>query len=113
MWFCLAAGLGAVLRYVADIYLPRSGILVVNIAGSFLAGAVLGFDYFVNVDPTVVLIVLGGFAGSVTTYATVALAAAEQRIQSTRKVARTWLLQVGLSSLACCFGLLGSIVLLG
>lgn len=112
IWFCFAAGLGAVLRYIADLYLPRRGILVVNVLGSFLAGAVLGLIHFVDVDPAVGHIVLGGFAGSLTTYATVALAAAEQRIQRTDSAARTWLLQVGLSSLACCIGLLGSFVLL-
>ena len=113
MWFCLSAGLGAVLRYIADVYLPHRGILVVNILGSFLAGAALGLLHCADVDPAVAHIVLGGFAGSLTTYATVALATAEQRIQRTGSAARTWLLQVGLSILGCCLGLLGSVVLLG
>ena len=113
MWFCLSAGLGAVLRYIADVYLPRRGILVVNILGSFLAGAALGVLHFVDVNPAVAHIVLGGFAGSLTTYATVALAAADQQIQRTGSTARTWLLHVGLSSIVCGFGLWGSAVLWG
>ena len=113
IWFCLAAGLGAVLRYIADLYLPRRGILVVNIVGSLLAGAALGILHFVDAAPAMAHIVLGGFAGSLTTYATVALAAADQRIQRIGSAGRTWLLQVGLSSLTCCIGLLGSVALLG
>ncbi len=113
MWFCLAAGLGAVLRYIADAYLPRRGILVVNIIGSFLAGAAFGFIHFADVAPALTQLVLGGFAGSLTTYATVALAAADQQIQRTGSTARTWLLHVGLSSIVCGFGLWGSAVLWG
>ena len=89
IWFCLAAGLGAVLRYIADLYLPRRGILVVNIVGSLLAGAALGILHFVDAAPAMAHIVLGGFAGSLTTYATVALAAADQRIQRIGSAGRT------------------------
>ena len=113
MLFCLAAGLGAVLRYLADYYLPRYGILWANIIGSCIAGVVFGLATSSGFDHIATQIVLGGFAGSLTTYATVAMTAAEQQIQRAGSATKTWTLQVGLSLAACLCGMFGSITLFG
>lgn len=113
IWFCLAAGMGAVLRYLADFYLPRRGIIFVNTVGSFLAGVAFGVFQGLEVSPAVQQLVLGGFLGSLTTYATVALYAAEQRVEHSRSGARPWVIQVGLSLAACSCGLLAAVMLLG
>ena len=110
--FCLAAGVGAVLRYLMDFYLPRHGILLVNILGSFLAGTVWGASTELSIDASIVQLVLGGFAGSLTTYATVAVSTAQQRLSRKGSPSRTWALQMGLSVTACCFGLIGTTALL-
>lgn len=106
MLFCLAAGVGAVLRYVADFYLPRYGILLVNIIGSFVAGLAFGLGTNLGFDLALTHIVLGGFTGSLTTYATVALTTAQQRIEHTGSATKTWTLHVGLSLAACLCGYL-------
>lgn len=106
MLFCLAAGVGTVLRYLADFYLPRSGILLVNVAGSFVAGLTFGLGTIFGFDQALTHIVLGGFTGALTTYATVALTTVQQRIQCTGSATKTWTLHVGLSLAACLFGYL-------
>jgi fluoride ion exporter CrcB/FEX len=111
--FCLAAGLGAVLRYVADYYLPRHGILLVNILGSLLAGVTLGHATMLGFQNVLTQVILGGFAGSMTTYASVAVTAAQQRTHRTRGAVKTWTLHVGLSLAACLCGFAASIVLAG
>lgn len=39
LWGLVLAALGAVLRLLADTWLPHRGVLLVNVVGSFLAGA--------------------------------------------------------------------------
>lgn len=109
--FCIAAGLGAVLRYLADLYLPRYGILLVNILGSFIAGATLGLASAYSFPTAFTQLILGSFAGSLTTYATVAVTTAQQRSQGTGGATKTWTVQVGLSIAACLIGLLSAIAL--
>ncbi len=104
-YFVLASGVGAVLRYLAGFYLPRRGILLVNILGSCFAGIVGGLAWHSIIDERIALILLGGFAGSITTYSTVALTAARQYVERTGDVVKTWLQHVGLSILACYLGL--------
>ena len=104
--FCLAAGLGAVLRYLADFYLPRYGILLVNIIGAFVAGLAFGLGTISGFNQALTHIVLGGLTGALTTYATIALKTAQQRLQRTGSATKTWTLHVGLSLAACLCGVL-------
>lgn len=73
----LAAGAGAVTRYVADVLVQHRthaefplGTLAVNLTGSLLLGVVTGLalHHGLPADPTVVLGV--GFAGGYTTFST-------------------------------------------
>ena len=73
----LAAGVGAVARYVADVVVQDrthlefpAGTLVVNVTGSLLLGIVTGLALHHGLprDPTVILGV--GFAGGYTTFST-------------------------------------------
>lgn len=104
--FLLAAALAAVLRYLADLYLPRYGILLVNIIGSFIAGGILTLGAIVQIHETVVQVIFGGFAGSLTTYSTVAILVAEQCGNRTGSATRTWFTHVGLSIVACVCGVI-------
>src|SRR5699024_11735628 len=84
-----------------NLYLPRRGILLANIAGSFIAGSVLTLATTFAINNVVFEAVFGGFAGSLTTYSTVAVTAAEQHINSTRNATKICMSQVGLSITAC------------
>lgn len=70
----VGGALGAVLRHLASVSLAGRGripwgVLVVNVAGSFIAGLALGLP----LDPTVKLIVLTGFCGGLTTFSTLSV----------------------------------------
>ena len=83
----LGAAVGAPLRYLVGRSLPRTGILVVNVAGSFLLGLV-GAD-----NP----LVGTGFCGALTTYSTfgadtVALARERRPAAATANVAANLIL---------------------
>lgn len=103
--FVFAAMLGAIGRYLANFYLPRHGILVVNMLGSCIAGIILGLILFLDLNPIIVQAVTGGFAGALTTFSTVAVTAAEQQINGRGSALKTWCLQVGLSTAAGLTGL--------
>lgn len=105
-YFVLAAAVGSVLRYLADFYLPRRGILLVNIVGSCVAGIVFGLTWSQLLDERLVLVLLGGFTGSLTTYSTVAVTTAQQAHNRPRQAVKTWLQHVGLSVLGCAFGII-------
>lgn len=63
----LGAAAGAPLRYLAGQWLTdHRGTLLVNVAGSFLLGLVLGLP----LSPRVVALVGTGFCGALTTYST-------------------------------------------
>lgn len=70
----LAAGaLGAVLRFlVARAFASRAvwAVLVVNVAGSAIGGAVLGLAQHGDVSPDIRLVLLSGFCGGLTTFST-------------------------------------------
>ncbi|HET6672118.1 MAG TPA: fluoride efflux transporter CrcB [Agromyces sp.] len=73
----LAAGaVGAVLRYALARALPvrpghlPGGILIVNVAGSALAGALIGLAERVALDGDLRLILITGFCGGLTTFST-------------------------------------------
>jgi len=105
MLFILAAILGSVSRYLADFYLPRHGILLINILGSFVAGSVLTLATIFQFNEILVQAILGGFAGALTTYSTVAVIAAQQHLDGTGSAWKTWILHAGLSITACLCGL--------
>lgn len=111
MLFILAAVVGSVARYLVDVYLPRHGILLVNILGSCIAGSVLSLAVEFQLDSTLVQVIIGGFAGSLTTFSTVAVSAAQQHLQRTGSVWKTWMFQVGLSIAACLVGSFSTLLL--
>lgn len=73
----LAAGLGAVLRYVVDQVVQHRtagefplGTLVINVSGSLLLGLVTGLALHQGLSSTTALLVGTGFAGGYTTLST-------------------------------------------
>jgi CrcB protein len=73
----LAAGAGAVARYLVDIAVSRRapgelpvGTFVVNITGSFVLGLVVGLGLHHGAGSRVVAITGAGFAGGYTTWST-------------------------------------------
>lgn len=109
--FILAAMLGAVTRYLIDFYLPQHGILLVNILGSFAAGCLLVCAMVLQFHESVLQVLVGGLAGSLTTYSTVAVTAAQQHLRGTGGAWKTWILQVGLSIAACLCGVVIALLL--
>ena len=85
----LAAGVGAVLRYVVDQFVQQRtrgefpyGTLVINLSGSLVLGLTTGLALHHGLAPTPTVIVGAGFAGGYTTLSTWAwetLALAESR----------------------------------
>ncbi|CAA9438778.1 MAG: Fluoride ion transporter CrcB [uncultured Pseudonocardia sp.] len=75
-WVLLGGAAGAVVRHLVGRWLNRDGApwgtAAVNVAGSFLLGAVLS-----AAGPAVVALVGTGFCGALTTYSTFALETAE------------------------------------
>ena len=73
----LAAGLGAVSRYVVDFFVQHRvrgdfpfGTLIVNVTGSFVFGLATGFALHHGLAATPTLIIGTGFAGGYTTLST-------------------------------------------
>jgi CrcB protein len=74
---CLAAGLGAVARYVADMLVEHRtrspfplGTFAVNVTGSFFLGLVTGMALHHGLGPYTTLVLGTGFAGGYTTMST-------------------------------------------
>lgn len=71
-----AGAVGAVLRYALSRALPvrpghlPGGILIVNVAGSALAGALIGLAERAALDGDLRLILITGFCGGLTTFST-------------------------------------------
>jgi CrcB protein len=73
----LAAGAGAVLRYVVDVSVARRvpsglpwGTLVVNVSGAFVFGLVVGLATHHGLHGKVATVLGAGFAGGYTTLST-------------------------------------------
>jgi CrcB protein len=73
----LAAGLGAVLRYLVDQVVQHRtrgdfpyGTTIINITGSLLLGLITGLALHHGLPPTTTLIIGTGFAGGYTTLST-------------------------------------------
>ena len=74
----LAAGaLGSVLRYAAALLWASAvfpwGVLVVNVVGSAVAGASIGLADAGGIDPGVLLIIVTGLCGGLTTFSTLSV----------------------------------------
>ena len=78
----VAGALGAVLRWMVSRWLSRSegpyrnlptSVLLVNVAGSALAGAILGLAEAGAVNADLRLILLTGFCGGLTTFSTLSV----------------------------------------
>jgi CrcB protein len=72
----LAGALGAVLRFAASTVAGRTranlpwAVLVVNVVGSLVGGIVIGLAQSGAIGADARLVVLGGFAGGLTTFST-------------------------------------------
>lgn len=68
-----AGAIGALVRYLVSLRMAEQqpwGVLVVNAAGSLVGGIVLGLVQAGSMGADARLIVLGGFAGGLTTFST-------------------------------------------
>jgi CrcB protein len=73
----LAAGVGAVARYVVDLAVQRRwrgtfpvGTLVVNMSGSLVAGLIAGLSLHHGLQSRLATVLAVGFAGGYTTFST-------------------------------------------
>lgn len=72
----VAGAVGAMLRYALSRALPvrpghlPGGILIVNVAGSALAGALIGLAERAAIDGDLRLVLVTGFCGGLTTFST-------------------------------------------
>ncbi|AXR73203.1 CrcB family protein [Auritidibacter sp. NML130574] len=94
--FVVAAFFGAVTRYVADVLLPRYGILLANIAGSAIAGVVGGLILgYADLAEQARLIWITALAGSLTTFSTVSMSTAHHVMAgSLGRAVGTWTLHI-------------------
>jgi len=101
-YFLLGAAIGAPVRYVIDNYFRTNfkfptGILIVNVLGSFVLGLVIN-------DQSNAAFLLFGFCGALTTWSALALDLFEQRRQ-VRSFAVNLLSNYSLGVLAALLGL--------
>ena len=111
----LAAGVGAVARYVVDQFVEHRtsepfphGTLVVNLSGSFAFGLLTGLELHHGLSSDVALVLGAGFAGGYTTFSTWAwetLALAELRETGAAVVNVIGSVALGLAAAAAGLGL--------
>lgn len=111
----LAAGLGAVTRYVVDQVVQHRtrgefpyGTLLINVSGSLLLGLVTGLSLHHGLPPTATVVIGVGFAGGYTTLSTwawesLALAETGELVQAALNIAGSF--AVGLLAAAAGLGL--------
>ncbi|MCP2031493.1 CrcB protein [Okibacterium sp. HSC-33S16] len=76
-----SGGLGAVLRYLATLLFPHDaatsrlplGVLVVNVIGSFIAGAIVSLATHSALSSEWKLVLVTGFCGGLTTFSTLSV----------------------------------------
>jgi CrcB protein len=103
LWLMLAGAAGAVLRLACDHWLPRGGILLANVAGSLVAGLVIGLQP----SGGAATVWVTGFCGALTTFSTVSAATADDVLRGEWGTAvSTWSLHLCLGALAVVLGLL-------
>ncbi len=97
----VAGAVGAVLRLVADHYLPTRGILLVNVLGSLIAGLATGLLSDLALD-----VWLSGVAGALTTFSTVSVSTARDMVAGRFwAAAASWTLHLGGGLVAVVVGL--------
>lgn len=107
LMFAGCCALGAALRYVADTLLPSHGILLVNVLGSLIAGAVFAAVWGAGASESTTIFLATGLAGSLTTFSTVSLAAGKALLERRyRTTLSTLLLHYGASLTAATLGCL-------
>jgi CrcB protein len=102
---------GTLLRYLVSLALAgRSrlpwGVVIVNVVGSALSGIVLG----ATSDPTILLIVVAGFCGGLTTFSTLSVDTIQLVLEGRRRTAVVSVLLnlvVGLAAVLAGWGLGG------
>lgn len=80
LWVALAGGLGGLVRYEVTRAIPRrdatsfpTAVLLVNVVGSFVAGATLGLLLLDMIAFDVAVVVWAGLCGALTTFSTFAV----------------------------------------
>jgi CrcB protein len=112
----IAAGaVGALVRYLvsrafAAARLPWA-VLVVNVAGSALGGAVLGLVTRAELSADLRLVVLTGLCGGLTTFSTLSVETVQLVLEGRPRAAvssivANLVLGIGAAALACCLALL-------
>ncbi len=105
-----AGGAAAVLRYLTTRLLPVHpgrlplGVLLVNVAGSLLGGAVLGLAERAAVSPDLQLVLLTGVCGGLTTFSTWSVESLELMLAGRSRAALVNVFGTLLLGLAACAG---------
>lgn len=120
VWVALAGGAGALVRFGITLALPRPtpssfplAILLVNIAGSFIAGVTLGLRLLDVVSIDVAIVIWAGLCGGLTTFSTFAVETVLLAGQRIRTAWRNVTLTIILSVLAAGVGLFLAQLVLG
>lgn len=105
--FSFCAALGAIIRHVLDSFLGMRGILIANVLGSIIAGAITAAGIVTNLfTEEAQFALLAGFAGALTTFSTVSVRSANWVSQRQfLKATAVWIVHLGTSIAAalCAF----------